>query len=86
MTERKGRRGGGRAARQAARTAQALETVPYLTRSLQPLEVLSQEGLELIEHNADLLLEQVGIDVVGYDEALEIFHDGATEWCGQGRG
>ncbi len=79
MTERQGRRGGGRAARQAARTAQALETVPYLTRSLQPLEVLSQEGLELIEHNADLLLEQVGIDVVGYDEALDIFRDGGAD-------
>ncbi len=73
MTERRGRRGGGRAARQAARTAHALESIPYLTRQLAPLEVLSLEGLELIEHNADLLLEQVGIEIVGYDEALQIF-------------
>jgi trimethylamine--corrinoid protein Co-methyltransferase len=50
-----------------------MESVPYLTRKLAPLEVLSAEGLELIEHNADLLLEQVGVDIVGYDEALQIF-------------
>jgi trimethylamine--corrinoid protein Co-methyltransferase len=50
-----------------------MESVPYLTRKLAPLEVLSEEGLELIEHNADLLLEQVGVDIVGYDEALQIF-------------
>ncbi|MCP3973893.1 MAG: trimethylamine methyltransferase family protein [bacterium] len=79
MTEHKGRRGGGRAARQAARTAQALESVSYLTRALAPVEVLSQEGLELIEHNADLLLEQVGVDVVGYDEALTIFRAGGAD-------
>ena len=79
MTERKGRRGGGRAARQAARTAHALESVPYLTRKLAPLEVLSAEGLELIEHNADLLLEQVGVDIVGYDEALQIFAGAGAE-------
>ena len=73
MTERTGRRGGGRAARQAARAAHALESVPYLTRKLAPFEVLSAEGLELIEHNADMLLEQVGIDIVGYEEAIRIF-------------
>jgi len=50
-----------------------MESVPYLTRTLAPVEVLSQEGLELIEHNADLLLEQVGIEIVGYAEALDIF-------------
>jgi trimethylamine--corrinoid protein Co-methyltransferase len=29
---------------------------------MTPLEVLSSEGLELIEHNADTILEQVGVD------------------------
>ena len=73
MTERSRRRGGGRAARQAARTAAAIESQPFLTRKLAPVEVLSEEGLELIEHNADTLLEQVGVEIVGYDESLEIF-------------
>ena len=40
-----GRRGGGRAARQAARTARAIESVPFLARKLTPFEVLDDEGL-----------------------------------------
>ena len=79
MTGRRGRRGGGRAARQAARTADALQSVPFLTRKLAPVEVLSEEGLELIEYNADTLLEQVGIEIVGYDEAIDIFAAAGAE-------
>ena len=57
------RRSGGRAARQAARARGAIaEKVPFITRTLRPLEVLSDEGIELIEHNADAILERVGID------------------------
>ncbi len=69
MTERRR----GRAARQAARVSKAIEQQRFLTRQLAPVEVLSAEGLELIEHNADTLLEQVGVEIVGYDEALGIF-------------
>jgi trimethylamine--corrinoid protein Co-methyltransferase len=76
--EQTGRRGG-RAARQAERTARAVDAVPFLTRKLAPVEVLGEEGLALIEANADLLLEQVGIEVVNYPEALDIFRDGGCE-------
>ena len=38
-----GRRGGGRAARQAARTARSIESVPFLTRNLAPVEVLGED-------------------------------------------
>ena len=47
----------GRSARQAERLARGLDSVPYLTRKLAPVEVISAEGLETIEHNADTLLE-----------------------------
>ncbi len=67
------RRGGGRAARQAARLAKAIEQMPYLTRQLPPVEVLTQEGLELIEHNADLLLQEVGIAIDNFPEAVRLF-------------
>ncbi len=50
------RRSGGRAGRQQARAAAVVESQPYLTRALQPFEVLSVEALEIIEHNADTLL------------------------------
>ena len=74
-----GRRGGGRSARQAERTRRALSVEPFLTRALAPVEVMSDEGLELIEANADTLLEQVGVEIVGYPEALRIFADAGAD-------
>ena len=61
---------GGRAARQAARLHAVVESVPFITRTLAPLEVLSDEGLSLIEENADTILEQVGIDFRDAPDAL----------------
>jgi trimethylamine--corrinoid protein Co-methyltransferase len=57
-----GRRSGGRAARVAARMHAVAERVPFITRTLEPLEVLSQEGIELVEHNANQILERAGIE------------------------
>ena len=59
------RRTGGRAARQAARLLSHAEHVPFLTRKLAPFEVLDEEGLALIEYNADTILEQVGLGFRG---------------------
>ncbi|MDH4116339.1 MAG: trimethylamine methyltransferase family protein [Acidimicrobiia bacterium] len=72
-----GRRG--RTSRQAARTARAMEAVPYLTRRLAPVEIVSAEGLEIIEHNAEVLLEQVGIEIVNYPEAIDIYRDAGAD-------
>jgi len=74
MTSRTGRRGGGRSARRAARAAgEMAEGVPFLTRKLTPVEIASDEGLATIEENAETLLEQIGIAIDNYDEALAIF-------------
>jgi trimethylamine---corrinoid protein Co-methyltransferase len=67
------RRSGGRAARQAARLHAHVERVPFLTRTLAPVEVLSEEGLSLLEANADRILEEVGIEFHGAPDALELF-------------
>ena len=66
------RRSGGRAARQALRLAAHAEHVPFLTRKLAPFEVLGEEGLALIEHNADTILEEVGVEFRGDAEALRL--------------
>jgi trimethylamine---corrinoid protein Co-methyltransferase len=71
--ERRGRRGGGRAARQAARLHAHVERVPFLTRTLAPVEVLGEEGLSLLEGNADRILEEVGIEFHDAPDALELF-------------
>ena len=72
----------GRAARQSERLAKALDTLPYLTRRLAPVEVISTEGLEQIEHNAETLLEQVGIEIVNFPEAAEIYRRAGADVTG----
>jgi trimethylamine---corrinoid protein Co-methyltransferase len=82
-SETTGRRSGGRAARQAARAISNAISVPYITRTLQPFEVLSDEQLELIESNADTVLEQVGIDFRDTPEALTLFQEAGAEIDGE---
>jgi trimethylamine--corrinoid protein Co-methyltransferase len=73
----------GREARQAARLARAVDTLPYLTRRLPPVEVIGEEGLATIEDNADTLLQEVGIEIVNYPEATEIFRAAGASIDGQ---
>ena len=46
--------------------ARVIDRQPFLTRPLRPVEMVSDEGLELLEHNADLILEEVGVEVRDY--------------------
>src|SRR5689334_20058770 len=75
-----GRRG--REARVAARMHAVAERVPFLTRTLRPLEVLSEEGLAMIEDNADTILEQVGIEFRDPD-ALATLRDAGVDVQGE---
>jgi trimethylamine--corrinoid protein Co-methyltransferase len=77
--EPRGRRTGGRAGRQAARASHAVEHLPYIERSLKPFEIVSEEGLALLEHNADTILEEVGIEVRDYPSALKVFADAGAD-------
>jgi trimethylamine--corrinoid protein Co-methyltransferase len=83
VSETRGRRGGGRAARQAARLHAAVESVPFLTRTLAPLEVLADEGLSLIEENADTILERVGIEFRDVPDAIELLRGAGAEVEGE---
>ena len=68
-----GRRSGGRSARQELRASHAIARQPFLTRTMKPFELVSDEGLALLELNADKILEQVGITVRDYPSAIERF-------------
>ena len=80
MTETMGnRRTGGREGRRAARLSHQVERMPFLTRKLAPFEVLGEEGLSIIEENADTILQEVGIEFRGDPEARALLADaGAT--------
>jgi trimethylamine--corrinoid protein Co-methyltransferase len=78
------RRSGGRAARQAARTAAAVaDAVPFITRTLTPFEVLSEEGLATIEDNADAILERVGVEIHGAPDALALLRGAGCDVDGE---
>lgn len=46
---------------------------PYVTRNIGPLNVLSEEGLSLIEENADRILQDTGMEFHDDPEILQIF-------------
>jgi trimethylamine--corrinoid protein Co-methyltransferase len=64
-------RGGGGAARRAERTAVRIECAKFIERNIPNFEVLSEEGLAIIEANAETLLEEVGVAFVENPAALE---------------
>ncbi len=75
----RGRRGrGGRESRRSGATA-ARTGVPYITRQIPCFEVLGEEGLATIEHNADTILQEIGIEFRDMPEALEILRQGGAE-------
>jgi trimethylamine---corrinoid protein Co-methyltransferase len=76
-------RAGGRAARQAARLNRQVERTPFLTRKLKPFEILDEEGLATLEHNADTILEEVGLEFRGDPEALRLLKDGGADVQGE---
>src|SRR3954464_3029628 len=82
-SEGRGRAGGGRAARQAARLNAHAESVPFLTRTLQPIEVLNEEGIAQIEENAEIILERVGLWIRDYPRAIELFVAAGAEAEGE---
>jgi trimethylamine--corrinoid protein Co-methyltransferase len=74
MTERTGRRkGGGRDARREARENAVVECAAFIDRKIPYFEYLNEENLQLIEGNADILLEEIGIDFLDDPEALELW-------------
>ncbi|MCI0584065.1 MAG: trimethylamine methyltransferase family protein [Chloroflexi bacterium] len=75
-------RTGGRAGRMAARLAAHVEAAPFLTRSLKPFEVLDEEGLSLLEENADTILQEVGIEFRGDPAALDLLRSAGADVTG----
>jgi trimethylamine--corrinoid protein Co-methyltransferase len=77
------RRPSGRDAKIAARTARSAASIPYITRKIPYYEVLSAEGLELLERNADTILEEIGIDFRDDAEALELLRAAGADVRGE---
>jgi len=86
MSESAGRRrgrGGGGAARRAERTAVKIETAKYIERNIPNFEILNEEALEIIEYNAETILEEVGVNFVDNPAALQRWRDAGADVNGE---
>ena len=72
MTTPKPRQRGGRRLRQSQAAEHTPVSPPYIKRTIPDFELLDEEGLVLIERNADTILQEIGIDF-RYPPALELF-------------
>jgi len=73
------KRGGGGAARRAERGAVSFEVARYITRNIPDLEVLNAEALEIIETNAETVLEEIGVCFPDNPEALERWREAGAD-------
>ena len=76
---RRGRAGGGGAARRAERTAPKLEAARFIERRIPNFEVLDDEALEIIEANAETVLEEIGVNFVENPAALELWREAGAD-------
>lgn len=73
----------GREARRQARMQRSAASTPYITRAIPTLEILSEEGLALIERNAETILQEVGIEFRDYPRALELLKGAGCDIKGE---
>ena len=75
-------RGGGGAARRAARSAVSFEPAKYIERNIPNYEVLTEEALQIIEYNADTVLEEIGVNFPDNPEALALWRAAGADVTG----
>ena len=84
MPERKRRRqAGGRRGKIAAREQGTDNYRPYIERKIPYFEILDEEGLATIEKNADILLEEIGIEFRDFPKAIDLFKNAGANIDGE---
>ncbi len=85
MPEEQTRGGGGRVgrrgrdARRAARASAAAVAAPFIQRGLPLMELASPEAIDVIEANADTILEEIGVEFREDPESLALFKDAGAD-------
>jgi trimethylamine--corrinoid protein Co-methyltransferase len=75
-------RGGGGAARRAERTAPSIEAARYIERKVPNFEILTEEAIEIIETNAETVLEEVGVSFPDNPAALARWKEAGADVSG----
>jgi len=76
-------RGGGGAARRAERTSVKVEAAKFIERNIPTFDILTQEALEIIEANAEKVLEEVGVNFVNNPGALDLWRQAGADINGE---
>ena len=73
------RSSGGRRGRQSKRAHAKINRVPFISRQVTTYDVLNEEGLSLIERNADFILKDIGMDFTDDPEILDLFRNAGAD-------
>jgi trimethylamine--corrinoid protein Co-methyltransferase len=76
-------RGGGGATRRAERTAVSFETAKFIARNIPNFEILNEEALQIIEWNAETVLEEIGVNFVENPAALQRWREAGADVKGE---
>ena len=76
-------RGGGGAARRAARSTVSFETAKYIERNIPNFDILNEEALQIIEYNAETVLEEIGVNFVECPHSLELWRNAGADIDGE---
>ncbi len=76
-------RGGGGATRRAERTAVSFDTARFIQRNIPNFEILNDEALEIIERNAETILEEIGVNFIENPAALELWRQAGADVRGE---
>ena len=73
----------GRESRRSQRAQRSAASVPYITRKIPLTEMLGEEGLAIIERNAETLLEEIGIEFRDFPRAIELLRGAGCDVKGE---
>ena len=77
------RRGEGGREMRAARARHKADKLPYIRRRLPVVDLLSSEAVEIIEANAETILEEIGIEFRRDPESLELWRAAGADVGGE---
>ena len=83
MTGQDTHRSKARETRRNARARQGQAKLPFIRRRIPAVELLSSEACEIIEQNAELLLEEIGIEFRRDAPSLTLWRDAGADVKGE---
>src|SRR5487761_2332534 len=76
-------RSGGGATRRAERTAVSFKSAKFIERQIPNFEILNEEALQIIEWNADTVLEEIGVNFLENPAALALWRAAGADVKGE---